>query len=52
MIGTPADVIERLRSCEEPGVDEYGFWIDNGMSHEEKRKSLELFIKEVVPVFQ
>ncbi|UUU36469.1 LLM class flavin-dependent oxidoreductase [Streptomyces sp. CA-210063] len=52
MIGTPAEVIERLRSYEELGVDEYSFWIDNSMSHEEKRKSLELFIKEVIPAFQ
>ncbi len=52
MIGTPAEVVERLRAYEELGVDEYSFWIDNSMSHEEKRASLELFIKEVVPAFQ
>ncbi|MEU1575096.1 acetoacetate decarboxylase family protein [Streptomyces collinus] len=52
MIGTPAEVIERLRAYEELGVDEYSFWIDTSMSHEEKRKSLELFVKEVVPAFQ
>jgi alkanesulfonate monooxygenase SsuD/methylene tetrahydromethanopterin reductase-like flavin-dependent oxidoreductase (luciferase family) len=52
MIGTPAEVIERLRTYEELGVDEYSFWIDNSLSHEDKRASLELFIKEVVPAFQ
>ncbi|MFC9128234.1 hypothetical protein ACFT4A_15460 [Streptomyces sp. NPDC057099] len=52
MIGTPAEVIERLHTYEELGVDEYSFWIDTSLSHEEKRKSLELFIKEVVPAFQ
>lgn len=52
MIGTPAEVVERLRGYEELGVDEYSFWIDNTLSHEEKRESLKLFIKEVVPAFQ
>ncbi|NEB07889.1 LLM class flavin-dependent oxidoreductase [Streptomyces coelicoflavus] len=52
MIGTPAEVIERLRGYEALGIDEFSFWIDNSLSHEEKRASLELFIKEVVPAFQ
>ncbi|MEU9791276.1 LLM class flavin-dependent oxidoreductase [Streptomyces sparsogenes] len=52
MIGTPDEVIERLRFYEELGIDEYSFWIDNGLSHDEKRRSLELFSKEVVPAFQ
>ncbi len=51
MIGTPDEVVERLRRYEELGIDEYGFWIDNGLPHEEKRRSLELFIKEVAPAF-
>jgi len=51
MIGTPDEVIERLRYYEELGVDEFSFWIDNSMRHEEKRTSLELFIKHVVPAF-
>lgn len=52
MIGTPAEVIERLRHYEALGVDEYSFWIDNSMSHEAKAASLRLFIDEVVPAFQ
>lgn len=51
MIGTPDEVVERLRHYEDLGVDEYSFWCDNSLSHEEKKKSLELFIKEVVPAF-
>ena len=51
MIGTPEEVIERIRYYEQLGVDEFSFWIDNGMSHEEKRKSLALFIEHVVPAF-
>ncbi|WP_433602407.1 LLM class flavin-dependent oxidoreductase [Nocardia sp. CA-135953] len=52
MIGTPAEVIDRLRSYQELGIDEFSFWADNSLSHEEKRRSLELFINEVVPAFR
>jgi alkanesulfonate monooxygenase SsuD/methylene tetrahydromethanopterin reductase-like flavin-dependent oxidoreductase (luciferase family) len=52
MIGTPEQVIARLRQYEALGVDEFSFWIDNSMSHEAKRESLELFIKHVVPAFR
>jgi hypothetical protein len=33
------------------GYDQYSFWIDNGMPFEAKRKSLQLFIDEVMPAF-
>lgn len=52
MIGTPDEVVERLRRYAELGIDEYSFWIDNSLPHEEKRRSLEMFTKEVVPAFQ
>ncbi|NEE22992.1 hypothetical protein G3M58_93145 [Streptomyces sp. SID7499] len=52
MIGTSAEVTERLRACEELGVDEYSFWIGTGLSHEEKLKWPEPFIKEFVPAFR
>jgi flavin-dependent trigonelline monooxygenase, oxygenase component len=51
MIGTPEQVIERLRFYKDLGVDEFSFWCDNSLPHEEKRKSLELFIKDVAPAF-
>ncbi|GAB6898524.1 LLM class flavin-dependent oxidoreductase [Kineosporia succinea] len=51
MIGTPAEVIERLKHYQALGVDEFSFWIDNSMSHEEKRDSLARFIEHVVPAF-
>lgn len=51
MIGTPDVVIERIRHYETLGVDEYSYWIDNSMSHEDKLASLRLFIDEVVPAF-
>lgn len=51
MIGTPDEVSERIAYYQDLGYDEYAFWADNSMSHEEKKRSLELFIKEVVPRF-
>ncbi|WP_166359532.1 LLM class flavin-dependent oxidoreductase [Pseudomonas akapageensis] len=52
MIGTPAEIIERIQYYQELGVDEFSFWCDNSLPHAEKKKSLELFIKEVVPAFR
>jgi alkanesulfonate monooxygenase SsuD/methylene tetrahydromethanopterin reductase-like flavin-dependent oxidoreductase (luciferase family) len=51
VIGTPDTVIERLRRYEALGYDQYSFWIDNGMSFEAKRQSLQLFIDKVMPAF-
>ena len=52
VIGTPEQVIARLKHYESLGYDEYSFWIDSGMSYEKKRQSLELFINEVMPAFK
>ncbi|WP_027856331.1 LLM class flavin-dependent oxidoreductase [Marinobacterium jannaschii] len=52
MIGKPEQVIERLKRYEELGVTEYSFWSDNSLSHEEKKKSLQLFIDQVMPAFK
>lgn len=52
MIGTPEEVIDRIRHYQELGVDEYSFWCDNSLPHEEKKKSLQLFIEQVVPAFR
>ena len=51
VVGTPKDVIKRLKHYEALGYDEYSFWIDSAMSYEKKRRSLELFINEVMPAF-
>jgi alkanesulfonate monooxygenase SsuD/methylene tetrahydromethanopterin reductase-like flavin-dependent oxidoreductase (luciferase family) len=52
VIGTPETVIERLKTYETLGYDEYSFWIDSSMEFERKKASLERFIKDVMPVFQ
>lgn len=51
-IGTAAQVVERVKSYEALGYDEYAFWIDSGMSFERKRASLARFIDDVMPAFQ
>ena len=51
VIGTPAEVVARLKRYEALGYDEYSFWIDTGMTFERKKRSLELFIEQVMPEF-
>ena len=52
VVGTPEQVIERLKHFERLGYDEYSFWIDSSMSYDKKRRSLELFINEIMPAFE
>jgi len=52
MIGTPEEIIARIRHYQELGVDEFSFWADNSLPYAEKKKSLELFIQHVVPAFR
>lgn len=51
IVGTPAQVIERLKFYESMGYDEYSIWLDNGMDHQRKKKTLQLFIDQVIPAF-
>ncbi|MDO5368212.1 LLM class flavin-dependent oxidoreductase [Kocuria sp.] len=51
VIGTPDEVIERVRGYENMGYDEYSFWTDNSMTHEEKKRSLQYFVDHVMPEF-
>jgi len=51
VIGTPETVIERLKTYEALGYDEYAFWIDSSMPFERKKASLERFINDVMPAF-
>lgn len=52
IIGEPDAVIERIKGYEALGYDDFSFWIDSGMSFARKKKSLELFIDEVMPAFR
>lgn len=51
VVGTPDEVIARLKRYEALGYDEYAFWIDTGMSFERKKASLERFVSDVMPAF-
>lgn len=52
VVGTPEEVIKRLKHYESLGYDEYSFWIDSAMTYQQKRQSLELFIDKVMPAFE
>jgi alkanesulfonate monooxygenase SsuD/methylene tetrahydromethanopterin reductase-like flavin-dependent oxidoreductase (luciferase family) len=52
VIATADDVIDRLKTYEAMGYDQYSFWIDSGMSFERKKASLERFITDVMPAFE
>jgi alkanesulfonate monooxygenase SsuD/methylene tetrahydromethanopterin reductase-like flavin-dependent oxidoreductase (luciferase family) len=51
LVGTPEEVIARLKSYEEMGYTQFSIWLDSAMSYEQKRDSLKLFIDEVMPAF-
>lgn len=51
VIGEPGAVIARLKAYEALGFDQFSMWIDSGMSHARKKKSLDLFIRHVMPAF-
>lgn len=51
LIGTPKQVIDRLKHYEDLGYDEFSFWMDSGMTSKDKHESLSRFIDEVMPAF-
>jgi alkanesulfonate monooxygenase SsuD/methylene tetrahydromethanopterin reductase-like flavin-dependent oxidoreductase (luciferase family) len=51
VIGEADEVLARLKAYEALGYDQYSIWIDSGLSHERKTKSLKLFIDRVMPAF-
>jgi flavin-dependent trigonelline monooxygenase, oxygenase component len=52
MFGTPEEVIEKLRFYESCGVDNFCYGASFGLRHDLAKRSLELFIREVMPAFQ
>lgn len=52
VIGTPEEVVARLRRYEAMGYDQFSLWIDSGMSFARKKASLTRFIEQVMPYFQ
>jgi len=51
MFGTPAEVIEKLRLYDNLGVDQFTYYASLGLGMKEQKRSLELFIDEVMPEF-
>jgi alkanesulfonate monooxygenase SsuD/methylene tetrahydromethanopterin reductase-like flavin-dependent oxidoreductase (luciferase family) len=49
LIGRPEQVIPRLKAYRALGYDQYSIWIDSLIGHERKKKSLDLFIRYVMP---
>ena len=51
MFGTPDEVIKKLRLYEDIGVDHFIYYSSLGLDLTLQKRSLELFIKEVIPAF-
>lgn len=51
MFGTPDEVVAKLKPYEELGVDQFTYYASMGLGRKEQKRSLELFIKEVMPAF-
>jgi len=51
MFGTPDEVIEKLKGYEALGVDAFTYYASLGLGLREQKRSLELFVNEVMPAF-
>jgi len=51
MFGTPDEVIKKLRLYEDIGIDHFIYYSSLGLDLTLQKRSLELFIKEVIPAF-
>ena len=51
MFGTPDEIIKKLKIYEELGVDEFIYYATFGLGQKEQKKSIDLFINEVMPEF-
>jgi len=51
MFGTPDEIIAKLKLYEALGVDQFTYYASMGLGREEQRRSLELFVDEVIPAF-
>ncbi len=51
LFGTPEQVIDKLRLYQAIGVDEFIYYASLGLGLKEQKRSLELFIAEVMPAF-
>ena len=52
ILGHPEQVVAKLRKYESLGVDAFMYYASMGLDMEQQKKSLRLFIDEVMPEFQ
>ena len=52
MFGTPNEVIGKLKAYEALGIDNFLYCASYGLPMAEQKKSLKLFIDEVMPAFE
>jgi alkanesulfonate monooxygenase SsuD/methylene tetrahydromethanopterin reductase-like flavin-dependent oxidoreductase (luciferase family) len=51
MFGTPDEVIAKLKLYQDLGVDAFIYYASLGLGQAEQKRSLELFVDEVIPAF-
>jgi hypothetical protein len=51
MFGTPEEVIAKLGLYDALGVDHFTYYASMGLGFKEQKRSLALFIEEVMPAF-
>jgi len=51
MLGTPDEVIAKLKPYQDLGVDHFTYNMNIGLEFSRQKKSLGLFINEVMPAF-
>jgi alkanesulfonate monooxygenase SsuD/methylene tetrahydromethanopterin reductase-like flavin-dependent oxidoreductase (luciferase family) len=51
MFGTPDEIIAKLGPYEDLGVDAFIYYASLGLGQPEQKRSLELFVNEVIPAF-
>ena len=51
LFGNPEEIIKKLKLYQDLGVDEFIYYASMGLGHKEQKKSLKLFIEEVMPEF-
>ena len=52
IFGTPEEVIDKLKFYEQCGVENFCYGASFGLRHDLAKRSLELFISEVMPAFR
>jgi alkanesulfonate monooxygenase SsuD/methylene tetrahydromethanopterin reductase-like flavin-dependent oxidoreductase (luciferase family) len=51
MFGTPDEVIAKLKLYQDLGVDAFIYYASLGLGQNEQKRSMELFVNEVIPAF-